>query len=125
MTGVYTIAKRFSFSASHQLDYLPESHKCSRLHGHNYTIELVLQACSLNDFDFVVDYGDLGPLRSLIADELDHRHLNDAIPYRPTSENLARWLFERTWELWPSVIAVRVSETPETWAEYRRELFVG
>lgn len=115
---MYTISKEFHFSASHQLDHLPEGHQCARLHGHNYKVELILQAKDLDQDDFVLDYGDLKPFKQLIDEKLDHRHLNDVIPYRTTAENIARWLYEWAKERWPQVVAVRVSETPKTWATY-------
>ena len=116
---MYTIAKQFTFSASHQLDHLPEDHQCARLHGHNYVVEIVLSAPALNRNDFVVDYGDLEPFKKIIDTCLDHRHLNEVIPYRTTAENIARWLFEKARALWPQVVAVRVSETSNTWARYQ------
>ena len=116
---MYTIAKQFSFSASHQLDHLPAGHPCARLHGHNYVVEIRLAAPALDSDDFVVEYGDLEPFKKLIDGCLDHRHLNEVVPYRTTSENIARWLFEQARAFWPQVISVRVSETPYTWAQYQ------
>lgn len=116
---MYTIGKRFTFAASHQLDHLPEGHKCRRLHGHNYVVEVVLQSETLDGWGFVRDFGDLAPLRQFIGEKLDHRHLNDILPGYATSENLARWLFDFASSQWPEVAAVRVSESPNTWAEYR------
>ncbi|MDP9380335.1 MAG: 6-carboxytetrahydropterin synthase QueD [Chloroflexota bacterium] len=116
---MYTICKEFNFSASHQLDHLPPEHRCARLHGHNYTVQLVLASQELDQNGFVVDFGDLAPLKRFIDEELDHRHLNDVMPCPTTSEHLAKWLFDKACALWPQVIAVRVSETPKTWAEYR------
>lgn len=115
---VYTISKSFSFSASHIIEGLPEGHKCARLHGHNYEVELVLQSEELNEVGFVVDYGDLSPFKAFIDENLDHRHLNDIL--EPTSaEALAKYLFDKAKEIWPQTKAVRVSETPKTMAEYR------
>lgn len=116
---MYTISKRFSFSASHIIEGLPPGHQCSRLHGHNYVVEVVLAAEALDAVGFVVDYGDLKPLKQIIEGELDHRHLNDVLPGPTTAEAIARYLFERALALWPQTVAVRVSETPATWAEYR------
>jgi 6-pyruvoyltetrahydropterin/6-carboxytetrahydropterin synthase len=116
---LYTISKRFTFSASHIIDGLPEGHQCSRLHGHNYVVELVLAAEQLDAVGFVVDYGELKPLKQIIDSELDHRHLNDVLPGATTAEAIARFLFDRARALWPQTVAVRVSETPATWAEYR------
>ena len=45
---MYTIAKRFAFSASHVIGGLPADHPCARLHGHNYEVEVVLQSPTLD-----------------------------------------------------------------------------
>ena len=115
----YTIRKTFEFSASHLLEGVPETHPCGRLHGHNYAVELVLSAESLDDQGFVVDYLDLAPFRAYLEECLDHRHLNDVLPGQPSAENIARFLFVWARQRWPQTEAVRVSETPKTWAEYR------
>ena len=116
---MYTIQKQFHFSASHILSGLPEGHQCGRLHRHNYMVEIVLAAKTLNDVGFVVDYGDLKPFKQIIDDELDHRHLNDVLPGLTTAEAIAEYLYHRAKSFWPEVTAIRVSETPRTWAEYR------
>ena len=115
----FTIAKRFSFSASHELSGLPEGHKCARLHGHNYEVEVLLSADELDEYSFVLDYGELSCFGEFLRRTLDHRHLNEVLPFQPSAENLARWLLHRARESWPFAIAMRVSETPGTWAEYR------
>lgn len=116
---MFTISKQFHFSASHILGDLPTSHPCARLHGHNYVVELILARAALNNFGFVVDYAELNQFKQILDTELDHRHLNDLFSAPPTAENLAYYLYQRAISLWPEVIAVRVSETPATWAEYR------
>jgi 6-pyruvoyltetrahydropterin/6-carboxytetrahydropterin synthase len=118
---MYRITKQFSFSASHRLDHLPDDHPCARLHGHNYVVEVVLESAELNADGFVRDYGELKPLKSFIDDSLDHRHLDDVMPDDMVSsaENIARYLHDFAAGHWPEVAAVRVSETPKTWAEYR------
>lgn len=110
---MFRIEKEFAFSASHQLEGLPDWHQCGRLHGHNYIVVLVLEG-ELNDHGFVVDYGELAPFKSWIDAEWDHRHIGAY-----TAEQLAFHFY--TWAVlrWPQVAAVRVSETPKTWAEYR------
>ena len=116
---MYKITKEFRFEASHQLTHLPPEHKCSRVHGHSYRVELVLQSAELNDDGFVRDYNELSAFRYFIDDKLDHRHLDDVIDGPSTAENLARFLYDLAKGMWPEVVAVRVSETPKTWAEYR------
>lgn len=124
MSGVYRIGKRFNFEAAHWLSGLVEGHQCGRLHGHSYTVEVVLEATELSGPGFVVDFGELAPLKRHLDEHFDHRVLNEVGDGEPTSENLAKALFE-----WCSahipfpegavIAAVRVSETATTWAEYR------
>lgn len=117
---MYRITKEFHFSASHQLFGLPEGHQCGRLHGHNYIVEIEMQAEELNAHGFVRDYLDLVPLKRYIDDELDHRHLNDVLgDDGVTAERMAKHFHDWCKARWPEVSAARVSETPKTWAEYR------
>ena len=116
---MYTITKQFAFSAAHQLHGLRPDHPCSRVHGHNYTVEVELCSAQLDATGFVVDYNDLAALRSYIDDTLDHRNLNDVLPMQTSAENVARHLYDWCKARWPQCSAVRVSETPKTWAEYR------
>lgn len=119
----WRIRKAFTFDAAHQLNGLDPAHKCGRLHGHTYQVEIILAAETLDAAGFVYDFGDLSPLKRMIDAELDHRCLNDVID-QPTSEHLAEHLF--AWcrahlDMRPevSVECIRVAETPHTWAEYR------
>lgn len=118
------IGKRFTFSAAHRLAGLPEGHKCGRLHGHTYTVEVVA-AGPVTGPGWLVDFADLQPVGDYITNQLDHRLLNDALPdVAPTSELLARHLYDWCTRHLPlpagvRVEAVRVSESPTTWAEYR------
>ena len=120
----YQIGKSFTFEASHQLPGLPEGHKCGRLHGHNYTIEVTLGADRLVEPGFVTDFGDLAPFRHYLEETFDHRHLNEVMVTAPTSENLAEclagWFINNVQpEIPGTLVAIRVSETPSSWAEYR------
>jgi len=120
------IAKEFAFSASHQLTHLAEAqpdHPCARLHGHNYAVVVELEGEELNKDGFVRDYRELDIVKRFIDDALDHRHLNDVrggSSEQTTAESLARWLLKvfRGMGL-EECVAVRVSETPKTWAEAR------
>lgn len=117
---MYQISKRFEFSASHVIGGLPDDHPCSRLHGHNYVVEVVLEGADLDSVGFIRDYRELSALKSHIDETIDHRHLNDVMGHdRTTAEALAKWLYDWCAAKWPETAAVRVSETPRTWAEYR------
>ena len=111
---MYKISKQFSFSASHALELLPEDHPCARLHGHNYLVTVHLKSEVLDEYGFVKDYKVLKTVQQFIDETLDHRHLNDLIPVHPTSENIARFLYEQFKPDIPELYAVEVSETPQT-----------
>lgn len=125
---MFVIAKDFTFSASHQLSHLPPPHPCARLHGHNYTVQVQVTADGLDADGFVLDYGELSRFREYVDQVLDHHHLNDVLgsSVATTAERLALHLAGVFATLYPvedfpylSLVAVRVSETPKTWAEYR------
>lgn len=116
---MYQIEKSYSFSASHNLTGLPDWHQCARLHGHNYIVTVILQAEETDLIGFVKDFGDLAPIKQWLDDNFDHYHLNDKLPFNPTSENFARYIYESWVGEFPQLAAVRVSETPTSWAEYR------
>jgi len=117
---MYRITKQFHFSASHRLQGLADDHPCARLHGHNYIVEIELQSEELNGVGFVRDYHDLAALKAYIDDHLDHRHLNDVLGDEcVTAEQMAKHLFDWCKSQWPETSALRVGETPKTWAEYR------
>ncbi|MBM4131106.1 6-carboxytetrahydropterin synthase QueD, partial [bacterium] len=90
------IAKSFSFDAAHYLPRVPEDHKCRRLHGHTYEVEIGLPGALDPDFGWVVDYGEVSRVVDPVIRELDHRCLNELPGLdNPTAEILAAWLFAR------------------------------
>ena len=115
---MFRISKQFSFSASHVLNCLGEEHPCAHLHGHNYLVTVHLQAESLNEYGFVVDYRDLKLGKMYLDETLDHRHLNDILPFHPTAENIAQHIYDKFKDALPQMYAVEVSETPKTSAIY-------
>lgn len=116
---MYRISKQFEFSASHQLSQLPSTHPCSRMHGHNYVVTFILKSETVNANGFVLDYRDLDPVKKWLDEHFDHQHLNDAMPYPPTAENIARYLFEVFSPVYANLCEVLVSETSKTSAGYR------
>ncbi|SRR5712691_596134 len=122
-SGRFSISKSFRFDAAHQLPSLGAGHKCARLHGHTYHVELLLTADQLTGPGFVTDFGDLAPFGRFLAENLDHRLLNEVLLCEPTSELLARYLAEWfTVNLGPEIpgrlTAVWVSETPTSRAMF-------
>jgi 6-pyruvoyltetrahydropterin/6-carboxytetrahydropterin synthase len=117
--SMYTIAKTFEFCAAHHLKRLPSGHKCGGNHGHNYVVQVELQAKELDSIGFIRELGDLNQFKLFLDGQLDHRDLAEVLPFNPTTEALAFYLYEIAHEMFPEVAAVRVWETPKTWAEYR------
>lgn len=118
---MYKISKQFSFSASHILEGLPQEHPCSRLHGHNYVVNVHLKSEQLNEVGFIKDYRELDSVKRYIDEKLDHRHLNDVLPFNPTAENMAKYLYDVFKKDIPELYAVEVSETPKTSAIYEAD----
>ena len=118
---MYRIGKDFKFDAAHQLGHLPDDHKCARLHGHTYHVVFHLEADELDADGFVIDYGELAPVKRWIDATLDHRNLNDVVPpgVLTTAEAMAAWLFEEWCDSYPNLVAVTVKETEATYSEYR------
>lgn len=116
---MFRIGKTFQFAASHQLLHLPEGHKCRALHGHTYTVDMILARPGLNPEGFVCDFGELAGVGEWIRETLDHKHLNDVIQ-RPTCEELAFYIWHHWHSTFENLERVRVSESPTTWGEFSR-----
>lgn len=120
----YRVSKRFGFSASHVLHGLGDDHPCSRLHGHNYEIEVLAEAPELDERGFVVDFRELDDVKRWIDATLDHRHLNDVMEGQPSAEAIARLVHDWCRAELPAavatkIVAIRAWETPRAYAEYR------
>lgn len=116
---MYKITKEFHCCCSHQLSGLPETHPCSRMHGHNYIIKAELKSDTLNEVGFVKDYRELDPIKKFVDNVMDHQHLNDVFPLdNPTAENMAKILYDHFKTIIPQLSAIEISETPKTNARY-------
>lgn len=114
------ISKTFRIEAAHRLPNLPPSHKCSRLHGHSFRIELHVSGPLDPQLGWVMDFADLKAAFAPLFAELDHNYLNDVAGLdNPTSENLARWVWQRLKPTLPLLAAVTVHETCTSPSTYR------
>ena len=114
------LTKTLRFDAAHWLPTFPDGHKCRRLHGHSFRVDLVVEGDVPADRGYLIDFGRVKQVAQPIVDELDHRLLNDVPGLQsPTAENLARWLYDKIKTQLPELTAVRVHETPDNVAEYR------
>lgn len=106
------ISKTFRIEAAHRLPNLPPEHKCSRLHGHSFRIEVHVDGPVDPHLGWVMDFADLKAAFKPLYDMLDHHYLNDVPGLdNPTSENLARWVWNRLKPALPLLSAVTVHET--------------
>ncbi|RMG66731.1 MAG: 6-carboxytetrahydropterin synthase QueD [Nitrospirae bacterium] len=92
---MYELMIETTFSAAHQLRGYKG--KCEELHGHNWKVQVHVTASKLNEIDIAIDFHDLKAYTNELVSQLDHSMLNDIFPFteiNPSSENIARWLFE-------------------------------
>lgn len=122
----YEIKIITDFSAAHHLrDFRG---KCENLHGHNWKIEIVLRGTELNDIGVLVDFGEVKQATRALLSEVDHHYLNE-IPFfadrNPSSENIARYLFERLAEKFDNdklrLYRVSAWESDDACATFMRE----
>ena len=90
---MYQVTKKFHFSAAHSLPALPPEHKCHRLHGHNYEVEICVSSEELNAVGMVIEFEILSDVMDPLVAALDHRNLNDFMSFPTTAENVARYFF--------------------------------
>jgi len=115
------IFREFTFEAAHRLPNVPEGHKCARLHGHSYRVEIRVTGDVGVDTGWVMDFGDVKAAFKPLEEALDHRYLNDVEGLEnPTSEHLARWIWDRLIDALP-LSAVTVRETCTSGCTYRGE----
>lgn len=116
------IFKEFTIEAAHRLPNVPEGHKCSRLHGHSFRLEVYVAGEAEEPFGWVMDYGDIKSAFQPLFDQLDHQYLNEVEGLtNPTSENLARWVWERLRPTLSGLSKVVVRETCTTGCIYQGE----
>jgi 6-pyruvoyltetrahydropterin/6-carboxytetrahydropterin synthase len=116
------IFKIFTVEAAHHLPNVPENHKCRRLHGHSFRIEIHVAGPVQEHTGWIMDFADIARAFQPIYDQLDHHYLNkiDGLE-NPTSENLAGWIWRRLKPSLPLLSAVEVHETCTAGCVYRGE----
>jgi 6-pyruvoyltetrahydropterin/6-carboxytetrahydropterin synthase len=117
------IFKEFGFEAAHQLRNLPAEHKCARLHGHSFKVEVHVRGPIDDHTGWVIDFADITAAWEPIGALLDHRYLNEipGLETSPTSENLAIWIWERIAPTLPLLTKIVVRETCTSGCTYSGE----
>lgn len=117
------IFKEFTFEAAHRLPNVAEGHKCARLHGHSFRVEIYVTGMPDPHTGWVMDFGDIKAAFKPLHDQLDHYYLNEIEGLEnPTSENLARWIWIRLKPELPGLSQIVVRETCTSGCVYRGEL---
>ena len=117
---ILELRKTFQFEAAHLLPHLPEGHKCRRLHGHSFTVDVVVEGECDPQLGWVMDYADITKAFKPIWDQLDHNYLNE-IPglENPTSEIVAEWIWNLLQPRLPLLKEIVVAETCTAKCVYR------
>jgi 6-pyruvoyltetrahydropterin/6-carboxytetrahydropterin synthase len=106
------IFKVFTIEAAHRLPNVPPGHKCARLHGHSFRIEIHVRGPVGAETGWVMDFADLKTAFQPLYDRLDHHYLNEIEGLEnPTSENLARWIWQQLHPDLPTLCKIIVHET--------------
>ena len=114
------IFKEFSIEAAHRLPHVPAGHKCSRLHGHSFRIAIHVEGSVDNQQGWVMDFADLKKAFQPLYDQLDHNYLNEINGLEnPTSENLARWIWDHLKPTLPTLSQITIRETCTSGCLYR------
>lgn len=116
------LSKAFTFEAAHDLPTFPAGHKCRRLHGHSFRFEVIVEGEVDESKGYLIDFGDLKTAAEPLVKRLDHYYLNEIEGLsNPTSENLARWIWQRLKPALPLLHCVIIHETCTSRCEYHGE----
>ncbi|QMV14578.1 6-carboxytetrahydropterin synthase QueD [Vibrio spartinae] len=116
------IYKEFTFEAAHHLPYVPEGHKCGRLHGHSFLVRVSVEGEVDPQTGWVIDFADIKAAFKPIYQRLDHYYLNEIEGLEnPTSEVLARWIWHELKPTLPLLSQLEVKETCTAGCVYRGE----
>ncbi len=116
----FELQRSFRFEAAHYLPAVPEQHRCRKVHGHSYEIEIHVGGPVDKRVGWVIDFADIDEAWDPLGRQLDHQLLND-LPglVNPTSEMLARWIWQNLTDVIPGLVAVVVRETQQSACVYR------
>lgn len=116
------IFKEFTFESAHRLPNVPAGHKCGRLHGHSFRVEIHVRGSVGSNTGWIMDFADIKSAFQPLYEKLDHHYLNDIEGLdNPTSEVLVRWIWDRLKPVLPGLARLVVRETCTSGCVYSGE----
>ncbi len=113
------LSKTFTFEAAHFLPSFPEGHKCRRMHGHSFRVDVFVEGEIPEGRHYLIDYGEIKQVIEPLRQQLDHYLLNEIEGLEnPTSEMIAKWLWERIKPQLSLLSEIRVHETCTSTCSY-------
>lgn len=114
------LVREYRFEAAHRLPGVPLHHRCARLHGHSYRIEVAVSGPVNADTGWLVDFYDMDQVVQPVIAALDHRLLNDITGLEnPTSERLCFYLWNLLAPILVGLSAITVWETTDARCVYK------
>ena len=114
------LSKSFGFEAAHWLPCFPEGHKCRRMHGHSFRVDVIVEGELDPAVGYLIDFADIKRATEPIERALDHRCLNEIDGLgNPTSEMVAAWIWARLKPALPMLSEIVVHETCTSTCHFR------
>ena len=114
------LTKAFHFEAAQTLPNVPEGHKCSRMHGHSFTVEVSVEGEVDPEVGWVYDHAEISRAMDPLIEELDHAYLNEISGLEnPTIENMAAWIWRKIEDQCPGLCEIVIHETPTARCVFR------
>jgi 6-pyruvoyltetrahydropterin/6-carboxytetrahydropterin synthase len=116
------LTKDFRFEAAQTLPNVPAIHKCGRMHGHSFLVEISVEGEVNPATGWIYDHAEISRAMNPLLEQLDHAYLNE-IPglENPTIELMAHWLWQKLAPQLPGLAEIVIHETPSARCSYRGE----
>jgi len=114
------LTREFTFDAAQSLTVFPEGHKCRRLHGHTFLVQISVKGDVDAKTGLLYDHAVIAQKMKPLIETVDHSYLNE-IPglENPTLELLCLWFWNKLSGELPGLSEVRINETPRAWCSYQ------
>ena len=114
------LTKDFSFEAAQTLPNVPAGHKCGKMHGHSFRMEISVEGEVDPSTGWFYDHALISRAMDPLLEQIDHSYLNDISGLNnPTIENMCRWFWEKLEHQLPGLSEIVIHETPTARCSYR------